>query len=113
MPTTNEMNSKPEGYVAIQLAHAWGAKIFTTVQSTEHINVLKESQIELARIIDLSKEKLVDVLLQETAELGVDFILDCSQQFQISIKDMIRCLAVHGHIVFASHEVQVEILKIN
>ncbi|RCK20005.1 zinc-dependent alcohol dehydrogenase family protein [Thalassospira lucentensis] len=61
------------GHVAIQLAKAIGAKVFTTARDT---------QFEFARsmgadvIIDYEKEDYVDVIMRETGGHGVDVIFD-------------------------------------
>jgi NADPH2:quinone reductase len=61
------------GHVAIQLAKAMGAKVFTTV---------REVNVEFARsmgadvIIDYEKEDYVDVIQRETAGRGVDVVFD-------------------------------------
>lgn len=61
------------GHVAIQLAKAIGARVFTTV---------REANAEFARsmgadvIIDYKKEDYVDVILRETCFRGVDVVFD-------------------------------------
>ena len=61
------------GHVAIQLAKAMGAKVFTTV---------REANAEFARsmgadvVIDYEKEDYVDVIMRETAGQGVDVVFD-------------------------------------
>ncbi|TWU10259.1 zinc-dependent alcohol dehydrogenase family protein [Allorhodopirellula heiligendammensis] len=61
------------GHVAIQLAKALGAKVFTTV---------REANAEFARrmgadvIIDYQKENYVDCIMRETSGRGVDVVFD-------------------------------------
>ncbi|VVO80166.1 zinc-dependent alcohol dehydrogenase family protein [Pseudomonas fluorescens] len=61
------------GHVAIQLAKAIGAKVFTTV---------REANSEFARrmgadvVIDYEKEDYVEAILRETAGRGVDVVFD-------------------------------------
>ncbi len=61
------------GHVAIQLAKAMGARVFTTV---------REANFEFARslgadvTIDYTKEDYVDAIMRETGGLGVDVVLD-------------------------------------
>ncbi|OIN52316.1 NADPH:quinone oxidoreductase [Pseudomonas azotoformans] len=61
------------GHVAIQLAKAIGAKVFTTV---------REANIDFAQrmgadvIIDYEREDYVDAILRETAGHGVDVVFD-------------------------------------
>lgn len=61
------------GHVAIQLAKAVGAKVFTTV---------REANAEFARnmgadvVIDYEKEDYVDAIMRETGGRGVDVVFD-------------------------------------
>ena len=61
------------GHVAIQLAKAMGARVFTTV---------REANFEFARslgadvIIDYEKEDYVDAIMRETGGRGVDVVFD-------------------------------------
>lgn len=61
------------GHVAVQLAKAIGAKVFTTV---------RESNVEFVRslgadvMIDYEKEDYVDAVMRETGGLGVDVVFD-------------------------------------
>jgi len=61
------------GHVAIQVAKAIGARVFTTV---------RETNFEFARsmgadvLIDYGKEDYVDAILRETAGQGVDVVFD-------------------------------------
>ncbi|MBX3746091.1 MAG: zinc-dependent alcohol dehydrogenase family protein [Verrucomicrobiae bacterium] len=61
------------GHVAIQLARAMGARVFTTV---------REANFEFAKrrgadvVIDYTREDYVDVILRETGGLGVDVVFD-------------------------------------
>ena len=61
------------GHVAIQVAKAIGAKVFTTV---------REENFEFARsvgadvVIDYRKEDYVDAIMRETEGLGVDVVFD-------------------------------------
>lgn len=61
------------GHVAIQIAKAIGAKVFTTV---------REENFEFARsmgadvVIDYTKDNYVDVIMQQTNGQGVDVVFD-------------------------------------
>lgn len=61
------------GHVAIQLAKAIGARVFTTV---------REANVEFARsmgadvVIDYEKEDYVDAILRETGDNSVDVVFD-------------------------------------
>lgn len=61
------------GHVAIQLAKAMGAKVFTTVRE---VNVVFARSMGADVIIDYEKEDYVDVIQRETAGRGVDVVFD-------------------------------------
>jgi len=66
-----------DGIVAIELAHFLGGKVFTTAVSAEEVRFL-EPFVErgvIERIIDGSREDVVDTMIAETGALGVDVIL--------------------------------------
>lgn len=59
--------------MAIQLAKAMGAKVFTTVRE---VNVVFARSMGADVIIDYEKEDYVDVIQRETAGRGVDVVFD-------------------------------------
>ncbi|NWE12790.1 zinc-dependent alcohol dehydrogenase family protein [Pseudomonas yamanorum] len=61
------------GHVAIQLAKAMGAKVFTTVRD---VNVEFARSMGADVIIDYQKEDYVDAILRETGGRGVDVVFD-------------------------------------
>ncbi|NWE75089.1 zinc-dependent alcohol dehydrogenase family protein [Pseudomonas yamanorum] len=61
------------GHVAIQLAKAMGAKVFTTVRD---VNVEFAHSLGADVIIDYQKEDYVDAILRETGGRGVDVVFD-------------------------------------
>jgi NADPH2:quinone reductase len=61
------------GHVAIQMAKAMGARVFTTVRET---NVEFARSLGADTVIDYEKEDYVDVILRETAGRGVDVVFD-------------------------------------
>lgn len=61
------------GHVAIQMAKAMGARVFTTVRET---NVEFARSLGADTVIDYEKEDYVDVILRETAGHGVDVVFD-------------------------------------
>jgi len=61
------------GHVAIQLAKAMGAKVFTTVRD---VNVEFARSLGADVIIDYEKEDYVDAILRETGGRGVDVVFD-------------------------------------
>ncbi|MCE4059552.1 zinc-dependent alcohol dehydrogenase family protein [Pandoraea sputorum] len=61
------------GHVAIQLAKAMGARVFTTARVA---NVPFVSEMGADIVIDYEKEDYVDVILRETNGHGVDVVFD-------------------------------------
>lgn len=61
------------GSLAIQLAKAMGAYVFTTCSSKNHDLVEK---LGADRVIDYKNEDYVEVIRRETGDLGVDLMLD-------------------------------------
>lgn len=61
------------GHVAIQLARAMGARVFTTVRDT---NVEFVRSLGADVTIDYAKEDYVDAIMRETGGNGVDVVLD-------------------------------------
>ncbi len=62
------------GTTAIQLAAAWGARVFATAGTREKARACE--RLGAARGIDYRAEDFVEVIRQETAGKGVDLILD-------------------------------------
>ncbi len=62
------------GTTSIQLAAAWGARVFATAGTTEKARACE--RLGAARGIDYRAEDFVEVIRQETAGKGVDLILD-------------------------------------
>jgi len=62
------------GTTAIQLAKAFGAKVFTTAGSAEKCRACEELGAD--RAIDYKTEDFVAVIKQETGDRGVDVVLD-------------------------------------
>lgn len=61
------------GHIAIQLAKAIGAKVFTTVRKT-NFEFAKSLGADVT--IDYKNEDYADIIMRETAGLGVDVVLD-------------------------------------
>lgn len=61
------------GSLAIQLAKAMGAYVFTTCSSKNHDLV---EELGADRVIDYKNEDYVEVIGRETGDLGVDLVLD-------------------------------------
>jgi putative PIG3 family NAD(P)H quinone oxidoreductase len=83
------------GTTAIQLAHAFGARIFTTVGNAEKAKVCRELGAECA--INYRDEDFVAVVGELTDSKGVDLILDMVGGSYIERN--IAALAVEGRLV--------------
>lgn len=83
------------GTTAIQLAHAFGARVFTTIGKQESFDVCKTLGAD--RVILYKKEDFVSVIKSETRDHGVDVILDVvgGDYFARNIE----CLAPLGRLV--------------
>lgn len=83
------------GTAAIQLAHAFGAKVFTTVGKRESLEMCKKLGAD--RAILYKEEDFVNVIKTETRDHGVDVILDMvgGDYFARNIE----CLAPLGRLV--------------
>jgi NADPH:quinone reductase len=83
------------GTTAIQLAHAFGARVFATAGSREKCNACEHLGAE--RGIDYRVEDFVAVIKEVTAGRGVDVVLDMvGGEYFASNLD---CLAVEGRLV--------------
>jgi putative PIG3 family NAD(P)H quinone oxidoreductase len=83
------------GTTAIQLAHAFGARVFATAGSREKCNACEHLGAE--RGIDYHVEDFVAVLKEATGGRGVDVVLDMvgGEYFARNLD----CLAVEGRLV--------------
>lgn len=83
------------GTTAIQLAHAFGAKVFTTVGKEESVAPCKELGANV--VIEYKKEDFVTVIKDQTAGKGVDVILDMvgGEYFRRNL----TCLGLKGRLV--------------
>jgi NADPH2:quinone reductase len=87
------------GTTAIQLAHAWGAKVFATAGSPQKVKACEE--LGAVRGIDYKTEDFVEVIKQHTDGRGVDIILDMVAGPYVARN--IDCAALEGRIVVISH----------
>jgi len=62
------------GTTAIQLAHAWGARVYATAGSTEKVKACE--RLGAVRGINYKTEDFVEVIKQETGGKGVNIVLD-------------------------------------
>jgi NADPH2:quinone reductase len=83
------------GVTAIQLAHAFGAKVITTVGSPEKCEVCRA--LGATRAVDYRTEDFVEVVKAETGGRGVDLILDIVGGDYVERN--IRSLAEDGRLV--------------
>jgi len=83
------------GVTAIQLAHAFGAKVLTTVGSAEKCEICRA--LGVTRSIDYKTEDFVEVVKAETGGRGVDLILDIVGGDYVERN--IRSLADEGRLV--------------
>ena len=86
------------GTTAIQLAHAWGARVYATAGSPEKVKVCQ--QLGAVRGIDYKTEDFVAVINQETDGKGVDIVLDMVAGSYVGRN--IDCAALEGKIVIIS-----------
>lgn len=83
------------GTTAIQLAHAFGARVFTTAGSPEKCEACRKLGAELA--IDYRTEDFVEAIGAATEGKGVDVILDMVGGDYV--KRNLKILAVEGRLV--------------
>lgn len=83
------------GSIAIQMAKAWGATVFTTANGTEKGAFCTKLGADC--VIDYAQADFVDVVLAKTGKKGVDLILDMVGGDYIA-RNM-RCLGLDGRLV--------------
>src|SRR5271165_3467344 len=86
------------GTTAIQLASAWGARVFATAGSAEKARACE--RLGAVRGIDYHNQDFVEVIRQETAGNGVDVILDLVGASYLA-RNM-EAAAVEGRVVVIS-----------
>ena len=86
------------GTTAIQLAVAWGARVFATAGTAEKARACE--RLGAVRGIDYRTEDFVEVIRQETAARGVDLILDLVGGSYLSRN--LDAAAVEGRVVIIS-----------
>src|SRR5450759_4783685 len=86
------------GTTAIQLAAAWGARVFATAGTEEKARACE--RMGAVRGIDYRTEDFVEVIRQETAARGVDLILDLVGGSYLSRN--LDAAAVEGRVVIIS-----------
>ena len=88
------------GTTAIQLAHARGARVFTTAGSEEKLAACRDLGAELA--INYRDTDFVDAVREATGGRGVDVILDMVGGDYLP-RD-VRALAADGRLVMIAHQ---------
>ena len=86
------------GTTAIQLASAWGERVFATAGSAQKCRACE--RLGAARGIDYNKEDFVEVIRAETGGAGVDLILDMVAGAYVARN--IDAAAMEGRIVTIS-----------
>jgi NADPH:quinone reductase len=83
------------GSIAIQMAKAYGAKVFTTARGPEKTAFCRELGADIA--IDYASEDFVEIIARETGKQGVDVILDMVGGEYIARN--LLSLAIEGRLV--------------
>ena len=83
------------GSIAIQMAKAWGAHVFTTARGPEKGAFCRALGAD--HVIDYATEDFVDIIARETSGKGVDVILDMVGADYIPRN--LRCLGMEGRLV--------------
>jgi putative PIG3 family NAD(P)H quinone oxidoreductase len=83
------------GTTAIQLAHAFGAKVITTVGSADKVAACKKLGADLA--LNYHEQDYVKEVMQATGDKGADLILDMVGGEYINRN--LSCLAMDGRLV--------------
>ena len=83
------------GTTAIQLAHAFGARVFTTAGSADKCKACEKLGAD--RAIDHKREDFVDVITKATEGRGVDVILDMVGGSYVNRN--LKILALEGRLV--------------
>lgn len=83
------------GSIAIQMAKAWGARVFTSARGAEKGAFCRELGADI--VIDYAREDFVEVITRETGKKGIDVILDMVGGDYIPRN--LRCLAMDGRLV--------------
>lgn len=83
------------GSIAIQMAKAWGARVFATARGADKGVFCRALGADIA--IDYAVEDFVEVVARETDGKGVDVILDMVGGDYIARN--LRCLGLEGRIV--------------
>jgi putative PIG3 family NAD(P)H quinone oxidoreductase len=86
------------GTTAIQLASAWGARVYATAGSAHKCRACE--QLGATRGVDYNKEDFVEVMRAETGGQGVDLILDMVAGSYVARN--IEAAAMEGRIVTIS-----------
>lgn len=114
--------ASPFGTIVIQLANHRGAKVISTVHSSDDEQYLEGLHPTVARVVNLSsgKANLVENCMEETGGLGVDIIIDSGVRLyngedesplkqHLPHKHEILCvLAVGGHWITTMANLQLD-----
>eukprot|EP01100_Stratorugosa_tubuloviscum_P011785 TRINITY_DN5347_c0_g1_i1.p1 TRINITY_DN5347_c0_g1~~TRINITY_DN5347_c0_g1_i1.p1 ORF type:complete len:357 (-),score=137.97 TRINITY_DN5347_c0_g1_i1:72-1142(-) len=117
--------ASPNGFIAAQLATIWGAKVIAAVNNESEAEIFKNLIKKSIKIIDLSCEKLIDIVLEETNQIGVDCILEpeaswwlinqknnqkiFNDEFAFDLQQQIlRCLAINSTWITTRPNLQID-----
>ena len=117
----------PFGYIAIQLATQWGAKVISTASSQDEHMFLEKINPPLAQIIDIGTRSniLVSSVMEETGGIGVDVVIDNGvrlftqeedihemedkKKYPLLHKhDVISCLGMSGKWITSQNDLQLD-----
>mmetsp|Transcript_700 Transcript_700/g.2351 ORF Transcript_700/g.2351 Transcript_700/m.2351 type:complete len:535 (-) Transcript_700:147-1751(-) len=93
-----------EAHVAVQVAANRGAKVFCAVKSEHEWNLVQDLGVDIARVIDERREKLMEVILEETGGMGLDWIMDTHGTLKID--EIVPMMAPHSKILTTSVDAQ-------
>lgn len=120
--------STGSGSMFVQLANSYGARVITTAHSADELSYLESLQLENLVIVDSrevdGREQLLERIMQETLQLGVDIVVDQANIKQqvgdsaaentvdtpssfLSADDLSLLLAVGGRFVTQQLDLQV------
>ncbi|KAF0231347.1 MAG: NAD(P)H quinone [Beijerinckiaceae bacterium] len=83
------------GSIAIQMAKAWGARVFTSARGADKGAFCRDLGADI--VIDYAAEDFVEVIARETGKRGLDLILDMVGGDYIARN--LRSLALDGRLV--------------
>ncbi|BFY97401.1 hypothetical protein BsWGS_00441 [Bradybaena similaris] len=70
--------ASPQGYLTVQAAQAWGAKVLSTYRTLSEKQFLESLKPPIAQLIELTQRTniLASAVMEETGGIGVDCVID-------------------------------------